>query len=200
MSEPLPCTLVTWEAIYTLCRQLARQLRSANYRIDTIVAIGRGGYIPGRILSDMLGIHDLTGFKIEHYQGPEEHHKAFVKYPLCTDVSGKNLLLLDDVSDSGDTFEVGVEHLRQCGPAGDVRTAALHYKTVSKFVPDFYAATVSEWRWLIYPWAVNEDLSTMIAKIPTGSRSPLNLQQLIRRHHGIEVSLQQVEDALLLVK
>jgi hypoxanthine phosphoribosyltransferase len=200
MPEELPCTLITWEDVYGLCCRLARQLRSADYRIDTIVAIARGGYIPGRLLSDMLGIHDLTGFKIEHYQGPDKRHTAFVKYPLCADVTGRNILLLDDVSDSGDTFAVGVEHIRQRCAVNEIRTAALHYKTVSRFIPDFFVETVGEWRWLIYPWAVNEDLSTMIGKMRLDNPDTAMLQQLIKRRHGIDVSYQQVEDALMLVK
>jgi uncharacterized protein len=78
MHEKLPCTLLTWEDVYSLCHQLVRQLRKENFRIDFIVAIARGGYIPGRILSDMLGIQDLTCFKIEHYQGAYRQHEALV--------------------------------------------------------------------------------------------------------------------------
>lgn len=68
MHDKLPCTLVTWESVYRLCRELVRQIRLSGFRIDMIVAIARGGYIPGRLISDMLGVHDLTSFKVEHYQ------------------------------------------------------------------------------------------------------------------------------------
>lgn len=200
MDEELPCTLITWEDVYRLCRQLAQQLREDNFRIDVIVAIGRGGYIPGRLLSDMLGIHDLTGFKIEHYQGAYIQHQAFVKYPLNADINGRNVLLLDDVCDSGDTFVVGVEHLRRCGKPNELRTAAMHLKTVSSYIPDFYAETVSEWRWLIYPWAVNEDLSSMLAKMPLDNTDTALLQQQIKQRHGIDVTGRQIEDALMLLR
>jgi len=199
MHEELPSTLITWEEVYSLCRQMVRQLRKANFQIDVIVAIARGGYVPGRILSDMLGIHDLTGFKIEHYQGAYKQHEAFVKYPLNADINGRNVLLLDDVCDSGDTFAVGVEHIRHCGTVNEMRTAALHLKTVSKFIPDFYAETVSEWRWLIYPWAVNEDLSSMIVKMRLDDHDVTLLQELFKQRHGINVTFRQVEDALMLL-
>ena len=200
MHEELPSTLITWEEVYSLCRQLAGQLRKAHFRIDVIVAIARGGYVPGRLLSDMLGIHDLTSFKIEHYQGAYKQHEAFVKYPLNADINGRNVLLLDDVCDSGDTFVVGVEHIRQCGAVNELRTAALHLKTVSKFVPDFYVETVSVWRWLVYPWAVNEDLSGMIAKMQLANFDATLLQRLIKERHGIDVSHRQIEDALMLLQ
>ena len=200
MSEALPCTLITWEEVYSLCRQLVRQLRQANFRIDVIVAIGRGGYVPGRILSDMLGIHDLTGFKIEHYQGTQKQHEAFIKYPLSADINGQNVLLVDDVCDSGDTLAIGVEHIHHCGTVNEIRTAALHFKTVSKFIPDFYVESVSEWRWLIYPWAVNEDLSSMIESLKPDNIDAAQLQRHIKQRYGIEVSSQQIEDALMLLQ
>ena len=198
MPEELPATLITWKEVYSLCRQLVQQLHRANFRIDVIVAIARGGFVPGRLLSDMLGIHDLTSFKIEHYQGAYKQHEAYVRYPLNADINGRNVLLLDDVCDSGDTFGVGVEHIRQCGTVNEIRTAALHLKTVSKFIPDFYAGTVSEWRWHIYPWAVNEDLSSMIAKMQLDTPDLTLLQQQIKQRHGIDVSNRQIEDALML--
>ena len=199
MHEKLPCTLITWEDVYDLCRQLAQQLREANFRIDIIVAIARGGYIPGRLLSDMLGLYDLTCFKMEHYQGAYKQQAAFVKYPLNANINGQNVLLLDDVCDSGDTFEIGIEHIRHCGAVNEIRTAALHLKTVSKFIPDFYVEKVCEWRWLIYPWAVNEDLSSMIAKMQLVNPDVMLLQQLIKQRHDINVTCQQIEDALTLI-
>jgi len=199
MHEELPSTLITWEEVYSLCRQLTQQLRKADFRIDMIIAIARGGYVPGRILSDMLGIHDLTCFKIEHYQGAYKQLETYVKYPLNADINWRNILLLDDVCDSGDTFAVGIDHIRQCGTVNEMHTAALHLKTVSKFIPDFYVETVSEWRWLIYPWAVNEDLSSMIAKMQFDNPDVTLLQRLIKQRHGINVTRLQIEDALMLL-
>jgi hypothetical protein len=171
-----------------------------EFPIDAMVAIARGGYVPGRLLSDMLGIHDLTSFKIEHYQGVYKQYEAYVKYPLNADINGRNILLVDDVCDSGDTFTLGVEHIRHCGKVSEMRTAALHLKTVSTYVPDFYVETVSEWRWLIYPWAVNEDLSSMITKMQLDNSEVTLLQQQIKQRHGINVASRQIEDALILLK
>jgi hypoxanthine phosphoribosyltransferase len=200
MPETMPCTLVTWEEVYRLCREVARQLHEAGTPIDMIVAIARGGYIPGRLLSDMLGVSDLTSLKIEHYHGAQKQREALVKYPLNADITGRNVLLLDDVCDSGDTFAVAVEHLRRSGTPRSLHTAAMHLKTVSEFVPDYYAGTINEWRWIIYPWAVNEDLSGLIDNMRLGMRDPVRLQQEFRMRHDVEVTLRQIEDALWLLE
>jgi hypoxanthine phosphoribosyltransferase len=200
MPEAMPCTLVTWEEVYRLCRELARQLRATGAPIDLIVAIGRGGYIPGRLLSDMLGISDLTSLKIEHYRGAQKQREALVRYPLNADVTGRHVLLLDDVCDSGDTFAVAVEHLRRFGEPASLHTAAMHLKIVAEFMPDYYAGTISEWRWIIYPWAVNEDLSGLIDKMRLGTRDPLLLLREFKVRHDIDVSVKQIEDALWLLE
>ncbi|MGJ0482968.1 MAG: phosphoribosyltransferase [Methylomicrobium sp.] len=200
MPEAMPCTLVTWEEVYRLCRDVARQLRATDAPIDMIVAIARGGYIPGRLLSDMLGVYDLTSIKIEHYRGAQKQRDALVKYPLNADINGRNVLLLDDVCDSGDTFAVAVEHLRESGTPKTLHSAAMHLKAISGFMPDHYAETVSEWRWIIYPWAVNEDLSGLIDNMRLGTRDLVRLQQEFRRRHDVEVTLQQIEDALWLLE
>jgi hypoxanthine phosphoribosyltransferase len=200
MPETMPCILATWEEVYRLCRELARRLRESGAPIDMIVAIARGGYIPGRLLSDMLGISDLTSLKIEHYLGAQKQREALVRYPLNADISGRNVLLLDDICDSGDTFAVAVEHLRRSGTPRSLHTAAMQLKTVSEFVPDHYAETVSEWRWIIYPWAVNEDLSDLIDQMRLDTRDPGRLQQEFRMRHDVDVTLQQIEDALLLLE
>ena len=59
------------------------------------------------------------------------------------------------------TFGLAMEHLWDRG-AAEVRTAALHHKVVSSFVPDYYARKVIKWRWIIYPWAIMESLSERI--------------------------------------
>ena len=200
MSKPFPCELIDWPQFYELTRELARQIREAEIKIDTIVAIGRGGYMPARILSDLLGIFDLTSFKIEHYKGSQKGKLAIVKYPLTAPVANKNILLVDDVSDSGDTFYVALEHLQSLGDAEQIHTAVLHHKVVSSFVPDFYADKVEQWRWLIYPWAINEDLSVFITAMRPKSDSPLRIAQYLLENHGIQVTVQQIQDALQLVE
>jgi hypoxanthine phosphoribosyltransferase len=200
MSDTMPCTLVTWEDVYLLCREVARKVRAAGGPIDMIVAIARGGYIPGRLLSDMLGVSDLTSLKIEHYRGAQKQREALVKYPLNADINGRHVLLVDDVCDSGDTFAVAVEHLHRSGTPRSLHTAAMQLKTVSAFVPDHYAGTIGEWRWIIYPWAVNEDLSGLIEKMRLDTRDPVRLQQEFRRRHDVAVTFPQIEDALWLLE
>ena len=192
----IPCELVSWERFYRLARQLARTLHNAGYYPDTIVAIARGGYIPARILSDYLGVFDLAHIKIEHYRGARSERSARIRYPLNADICGRRVLLVDDVSDSGDTFDVALRHLREHGSAAELRTAVLHHKRVSTFVPDYFAQEVVDWRWIIYPWAIMEDLTGFLRDMVPPPDSVDAFAEFLLDRHGISVERGTLEDVL----
>ena len=194
------CELVSWEQFRSLARQLALLVQSSGYQPDMIVAIGRGGYMPARLLSDYLDIYNFSGFKIEHYRAAQKQAEARIRYPLSADVKGLKLLLVDDVSDAGDTIEVALAHLHERGPPTEIRTAVLHHKAVSSFVPDFCAAEVTEWRWLIYPWAILEDVSGFIRELGLTDASPERMQAAIEADYGVQISGEILSDANALVR
>jgi uncharacterized protein len=190
------CELVSWSRCYGLCRRLAAQVRAAGFRPQTIVAVGRGGWMPGRVLSDLLGLMDLTEFKVEHYRGAQREAVARVRYSLSASVAGRRVLLVDDVSDTGDTYRVALQHLSEHGPPLEVRTAALHHKTVSSFEPDFFGARVVRWRWLIYPWAVIEDLGGFVGAMVPRPEGIDAIAERLRADYGIRVTRPLLEDVV----
>lgn len=152
--------------------------------------------MPGRVLSDLLGLMDLTEFKVEHYRGAHREASARVRYPLCAPVAGRRVLLVDDVSDTGDTYRVAIAHLAERGPPLEIRTAALHHKTVSTFEPDFYGAKVVRWRWLIYPWAAIEDLSGFVGAMAPRPHGIDAIAERLRSDYGIRVARSLLEDVI----
>ena len=196
MPKGIRCELITWEAFYALARKLALIVHEASFHPDMIVAIGRGGYMPARILSDFLDIFELTEIKIEHYHGVHKRRIASVRYPLIADITGKKVLLIDDVSDSGDTFDIAIDHLREHGEFAELRTGVLHHKTTSSYRPDFFADEVREWRWIIYPWAAMEDLRTLLHEAQPVPETAEEFADYLLKEHGIEVEKQTMEDVL----
>ncbi|WFN33959.1 phosphoribosyltransferase [Methanogenium sp. S4BF] len=165
MPDTFPCELISWERSAALAQQLAHTIRDAGYTPDIVVAIGRGGYVPARVVCDYLLHEMLTSIKIEHWGvAAEEKPETVVRFPLSIDVTGARLLVVDDVTDTGDTLKAAVAYLRGCG-AAEVRTAVLQHKDTSGYLPDYYAEQVLEWRWIIYPWAVYEDISGFVVRV-----------------------------------
>ena len=187
MPTEFQCELVSWNRVVGLALKLARKIQQQGFQPDIIIAIGRGGYVPARLLADYLDMMNLTDIKVEHYHSAEQMQTAKVKYGLSTDVSNQKVLLVDDVSDSGDTFVVAIEHILQHSKPTTIRTVALHHKTTSKFVPDFYAAKIIKWRWLIYPWAQTEDISSFLSKLSPPIQNKQDAITRLHQAYGIKV-------------
>lgn len=165
LPDTFPCELITWERSTTLAKHLADVIRNSGYEPDIIVAIGRGGYVPARVVCDYLLHEMLTSIKIEHWgEAAFERPETVIRFPLAIDVTGAHLLVIDDVTDKGDTLTAAVSYLRGCG-AAEIRTGVLQHKGTSGFLPDYYAEMVTDWRWIIYPWAVYEDISGFVLRI-----------------------------------
>lgn len=198
MSDSLPqrCEVLGWQAIQRLARTLARRIAVSGYQADLIVAIGRGGYVPGRILSDWLGQTPLTSFGIQHYRDLRRERAARVSYPLAADVTGQRVLLVDDVADSGETFALALRHLAERGPPAELRSAVLHYKTVSCYRPDYFAARVRAWRWIVYPWAVAEDIGSMLRALQPPPHDVADAAQRLAQH-GVRLPSGLLSDLLM---
>ena len=188
------CRQYTWNDIVELCRKLSNEIRENKFKPDAIVAIARGGWVPARILCDFLNVKDLYSVKTEHWGiVATETGKARITQPLNVDFSGKNVLIVDDVADTGETVEIVAEHVRDLN-ANDVKIAVIDYKHTSKFKPDFFANEMKEWKWIVYPWSLREDLRDLIIKV--GVRDVKKLKEILEREYEFFVDENLIEDVL----
>lgn len=190
------CELISWSTVNKLAHDVAVRIRKARFLPEVVVAIGRGGYIPARLLCDHLNLVELSGIRIVHYTaGAEKQRKAELVEGLNRDLTGKRVLLVDDVSDTGDTLVLGRAHLEEHGAAA-IRMAVLHHKQISTIVPDFFGRRILKWRWIVYPWAIVEDATGFIRQM---QQCPDNAGEVVRRlqqEHGLHVPLSLVEEIL----
>jgi len=139
----------SWSEYFDLLESLKKQINS-DYKPDVIVSIGKGGSIPGVILAEHyntlnlnLGLRSYTEFsrnEIEEYQD----------VPSKT-IEKQNVLLIDDLADSGETFKHAAKKLRQ-NLCKNLKTACLFLKTASDYTPNYYARTISSDIWIVQPW------------------------------------------------
>ncbi len=153
----------SWEEIYNLCLDLADEIKKNKFNPEVIVGIARGGWIPARILSDLLGNSYTANLKIDFYRGVgETKERPIITQTISTIVEGKKVLIADDVADSGKSLKVAKEHLEQCG-ATQVKIATIYYKPWSIIKPDFYIKETEAW--IIFPWERKEFVSKMIESL-----------------------------------
>jgi hypoxanthine phosphoribosyltransferase len=153
----------SWEEIYNLCLDLADEIKKNKFNPEVIVGIARGGWIPARILSDLLGNSYTANLKIDFYRGVgETKERPIITQTISTIVEGKKVLIADDVADSGKSLKVAKEHLEQCG-ATQVKIATIYYKPWSIIKPDFYIKETEAW--IIFPWERKEFVSKMMESL-----------------------------------
>ena len=154
---------ITWMDVQRLSEDLADQIAESGFTPDIIVAVSRGGFDPARILSDELNIRSLASLQVIYYAGVNERSdEPQVKYPLNADISGLNVLVVDDVADSGNSLRVVKKYVESLGPR-EVRIATLHYKPWSNFKPDYFAESAE--KWIIYPWEPRESIEDIREKL-----------------------------------
>ncbi len=199
MSDNLRCELISQQVVYDLVYKLAAQIANSNYQPDLVVAISRGGFTPARVLCDVLGLFNLTSIRIVHYRKAAVHEQqAYVKYPLCMDIADQRILLVDDVNDTGDTLRAGRAHLEGLGPT-EVRIAVLHEKIRSPVKAEYVAEILDEWRWLIYPWAVVEDVGGFLREMTPPPDTTDQAAEWLKKTYGLELQYDQLERLLNLV-
>ncbi|HIQ50233.1 MAG TPA: phosphoribosyltransferase [Nanoarchaeota archaeon] len=197
MPSKFKCEFRSWENIYTLSRIVARKIRESNWEPDAIIGITRGGWVPARNLCDFLGVKDLFGVKIEHWGvTATPDGEAKLKWPLNVDLSGKKVLVVDDIIDTGESMLIAIEHIKTLNPK-EIRTAALFYIKGSKFIPDYFAEEI-EWKWIIFPWNVTEDLINLISNF-LKEREIVEISEVIdglKDWYDIELTEQQLKEVL----
>ena len=138
---------LTASEIEEMCDKLARIIKS-GFKPDCIVGIGRGGLVPAVYLSDRLGVKKLYAFKIDYYTGDKRGREPVVSQKPPLQLIRGNVLLVDDVADTGETLMLAKKLLEK--HAKSIRIATLHYKPHSKLKPDFFVQETR--RWIVYPY------------------------------------------------
>jgi hypoxanthine phosphoribosyltransferase len=179
MSESRHYVVPNWDEVYEMLVKLAIRMKESAFRPDLIVGVSRGGWVPGRILSDMLANTHTANIKIEFYVGiGKTGGKPIVTQPISEDITNKKILVVDDVADTGESLLVALEHVHEKG-AGEVRTVTLYHKPHSKFKPDFFAETTSDW--IIFPWERVEATKLLIQEAQAQGLSPESVRETLRK-------------------
>ncbi len=165
----------SWEAVERLSEELAQKIIESGYEPEIIVAISRGGFDPARILCDQLGIRRLASVQVEFYSGVQDTaKKPRIVIPLNADVRGMNVLVVDDVSDTGVSLKAAKEHILEGGP-GDLKVATLHIKPWTSFQPDYHASETEAW--IVYPWEPVESIRSIAAKLEKNGYSDREIRE-----------------------
>ena len=166
MSKKFPVKVLTWQDVINLIQIVVDKINASNWKPDIVIAISRGGYVPARLICDYLLISELVSIQVKHWPMPGEVlEKAYVKYGLNVDLSGKKVLIVDDVADTGLTLKLAKDYVSNLGKNVDVKTCTLHVKPTTQYIPDYWAVKEDVWVWYHYPWSFIVDTVNLVLKI-----------------------------------
>ncbi|GGM69756.1 xanthine phosphoribosyltransferase [Thermogymnomonas acidicola] len=190
-------TLVSWQDIEDWCDAIREKI-VGDYEPNVIIGLSRGGLVPARILSDKLWVKELISVKTEHWGiTATKDGKAVLKTYGKPDLTGKRVLVVDDITDTGESMRLAYDFVKSLNPLS-VRTATMLHVSRSSFVPDYYARYVDEknWAWFIFPWNVYEDLDNLIGRSMSEPMETTEIREILLRDYGLDVSSLDMEKIL----
>jgi uncharacterized protein len=196
MADDLPrCRRASWSDIEAWSDRIAERIREANAVPDTIVALTRGGWVPGRLLCDRLGVHRLVSLRAQHWGiTAMTTGAAALTEGLSGPVAGRAVLVVDDITDTGESLALAVDHVRAAEPKRTESATLLHIAG-AKHVPTYFAEEVSRaaWAWVVFPWNYWEDLVTLAQQALEHGRGIDAVRRTLRERSGLDVSRAHLE-------
>jgi uncharacterized protein len=165
----------TWQDVERQTQEILRQINLDRWRPDYVVGLTRGGLVPANLISQYLECRMET-LKVSLRDGAEQESNLWMAedafgWPKeasgASEESKKNILIVDDINDSGATLNwIRNDWMSSCfatSPVWDhiwghnVRVAVLVDNESSKNeIPVSYSAVslnkAEEDCWIVFPW------------------------------------------------
>lgn len=137
--------------IHGFCETLATRLKGENF--DSVVGVSRGGLIPATIIAEKMKVRQLRTVGVRSYQlsGITKRSKS-VLYQSCSPYLTGDILVIDDISDTGETFKFLLDHFRKNKQINKIITCSLFVRRSTSFIPDYYHTDIIGNEWVVFPW------------------------------------------------
>ena len=124
---------VDWNEIELLVDIVCKKIKKNSRKFSSITTISRGGLVPARLLADCLEIKKIY---VDRHKIPS------------------NSLFVDDIYDSGKTFE----KIKTCTDDPSKLVYATLYARIGKQYPKqlVYAKKTKNKKYVVFPWDANE--------------------------------------------
>jgi hypoxanthine phosphoribosyltransferase len=144
--------IMAWHHLGEAARHLAEAVVASGYEPDIVLAIARGGLLPGGAVSYALGVKNSCAMNVEFYTDVDQRLNVpliLPPAPELIDLGDARMLIVDDVADTGRTLEVVQDFC--AGKVAEVRTAVLYEKSHSLVKCDYVWRRTD--RWIDFPWS-----------------------------------------------
>ena len=137
----------TWEQIESMTQDILQQTRDKQF--DAVVGLTRGGLTPAVLISQYLDIpmHTLK-ISLRDHVGEDNVVEARENFGVN---SGKNILVIDDINDTGATLN----YLQESWGHDTVTYAVLINNEASDADVDYSSININKMEddvWIVFPW------------------------------------------------
>ena len=149
MALPEKAFPVSWDQFHRDARALAWRLSGTGKSWTSIVCITRGGLVPAAIISRELGIRTIETVCVASYHDyTEQGELQVIKEisPALCENGGRDVLIVDDLTDTGKTAAV----VRAMLP--EAHFATVYAKPKGVPLVDTFVTEVSQDTWIYFPW------------------------------------------------
>lgn len=151
--------LLDWTVFGVLADVLTQAVRADGFVPDVILAIARGGLVPGGYLACALDVPTTCVVRVR--RTADDSRYAAKQSPVIDEwddriILGSRILIVDDIVGTGVTAHALLENLTATGIAEDaVRFASLVRNQQSGFLPHYCAAAIDDW--IVFPWELDRE-------------------------------------------
>lgn len=142
---------VSWIDIHRASKKLIANLKAQTQdktqgeKWDRVIAVTRGGMVPACLVARDLDIRRIDTISVKSYDHQSQTAAEVLSMPQGID-RGAGCLIVDDLSDTGNTFKA----LRALLP--EATYICLYVKPQGKPLADCYATEVAQDCWIYFPW------------------------------------------------
>ncbi len=183
------CRVASWADVDGWADRLAETVRERSAVPTTIVGLTRGGWVPSRVLADRLGVKRLVSLRAQHWGvTATPTGAAQLTEGLSGPVEGERVLVVDDITDTGESLELAVAHVRDARPHR-VESATFLHIAHSKYRPTYYAEEIPRegWVWVVFPWNYWEDLVALALRAAVPGEGVAAIRATLRERCGWDV-------------
>jgi uncharacterized protein len=194
MADLPRCRRPTWSEVEGWADRLSEKVRAGGPVPQTLVGLSRGGWVPARLLADRLGVRRLVSLRVQHWGVTATRDGAAqLSEGLSAKVDGESVLVVDDITDTGDSLRLASEHVRAAGPRS-VETAAFVHIGHARFVPTYWGEEIPRgaWVWVVFPWNYWEDLAALSAKAAEERPDLDGIRAVLRERCGLDVPIEDL--------
>jgi len=111
-----------------------------------ILAVTRGGMIPACLVAQEIGVKHIETISIESYSHQDQASDPIIHYKPDLDNGGQDWLIIDDLSDTGNTFKL----IKDMFPKA--HRACVYVKPNGADQADTFMQEITQETWIYFPW------------------------------------------------